>query len=92
LPEILNLADLLGDCSQQEREAAVIGVPNEKWGEDVKPVIALKEGEKADENEIIEFCKDALAGFIKPRSVEYMKELPKTGSGKIFKKVLRDAY
>ena len=74
------------------REAAVIGVPSPKWGEDVKAIIALKEGEKADEEEIIEFCKDKLASFKKPKTVEFLKELPKTGSGKIYKKMLRDQY
>jgi long-chain acyl-CoA synthetase len=74
------------------REAAVIGVPSEKWGEDVKAVVALKEGEAADDADIIEYCKDKLASFKKPKSVDFMKELPKTGSGKIYKKALRDPY
>jgi long-chain acyl-CoA synthetase len=74
------------------REATVIGVPSEKWGEDVKAVIALKEGHAAGQEDIIEFCKDKLAGYKKPKTVEFMSELPKTGSGKISKKVLRDKY
>lgn len=74
------------------REATVIGVPSEKWGEDVKAIIALKSGFKATEEEVIEFCKDRLAGYKKPKSVEFMDELPKTGSGKIYKKALRDKY
>jgi acyl-CoA synthetase (AMP-forming)/AMP-acid ligase II len=52
----------------------------------------LKSGFKATEGEIIEFCKDKLASFKKPKSVEFMNELPKTGSGKIYKKELRDKY
>lgn len=74
------------------REAAVIGVPSEKWGEDVKAVIALKRGCEAKEEQIIEFCMDRLASYKKPKSVEFMDELPKTGSGKIYKAVLRDKY
>jgi len=74
------------------REATVIGIPNEKWGEEVKAVIALKTGFKATEEEIIEYCKDKLASFKKPKSVDFMDELPKTGSGKIYKKALRDKY
>jgi len=79
-------------CHPAVREAAVIGVPSEKWGEDVKAIIALKHGETADEAEIVEFCKDKLAGYKKPKTVEFLPELPKTGSGKIYKKVLRDKY
>jgi len=74
------------------REATVIGVPSEKWGEDVKAFIALKTGLVTTEEEIIEFCRDKLASFKKPKSVEFLDELPKTGSGKIYKKVLRDKY
>ncbi|MBW2058001.1 MAG: long-chain-fatty-acid--CoA ligase [Deltaproteobacteria bacterium] len=74
------------------REAAVIGVPSEKWGEDVKAIIALKSGREATEAEIIEFCKERLASYKKPKSVEFMDELPKTGSGKIYKAALRDRY
>jgi len=74
------------------REAAVIGVPSEKWGEDVKAIIALKSGHEATEEEIIEFCKDKLASYKKPKTVEFMDKLPKTGSGKIYKTALRDKY
>jgi long-chain acyl-CoA synthetase len=74
------------------REATVIGVPSQKWGEDVKAIVALKDGHKASETDIIEFCKDKLASYKKPKSVEFLATLPKTGSGKIYKKVLRDKY
>ncbi len=73
-------------------EAAVIGMPSEKWGEDVKAVLALKSGFKVTEQEIIDFCKDRLAGYKKPRSIDFMDELPKTGSGKIFKRALKEKY
>jgi acyl-CoA synthetase (AMP-forming)/AMP-acid ligase II len=74
------------------REAAVIGVPSEKWGEDVKAVIALKRETKVTEEEIIEFCKDKLASYKKPKTIDFMEELPKTGSGKIFKRALKEKY
>jgi fatty-acyl-CoA synthase len=73
-------------------ECAVLGIPDEKWGESVKAIVVLKEGQKADETELIEFVRERLGRFKAPRSVEFEKELPKTGSGKIFKKGLREKY
>ncbi len=73
-------------------EAAVIGVPDERWGESVKALLVLKEGETASEEEIIEFCKIRLAGYKIPRSVHFLNELPKSSSGKILKRVLREEY
>lgn len=73
-------------------EAAAIGIPDEIWGERVHAVLALKPGETATEEEIIEWCKDKLAGFKRPRSVEFMPELPKNPSGKILKRELRSKY
>src|SRR4030042_1950185 len=58
--------------------AAVIGVPDEKWGETVKAVLVSKNGMKATEEEIIEYCKKNLAGYKKPRSVEFRNSLPMT--------------
>lgn len=73
-------------------ECAVLGVPDEKWGESVKAIVVLKEGHTASESELIEFVHERLGRFKAPRTVEFEKELPKTGSGKIFKKGLREKY
>jgi long-chain acyl-CoA synthetase len=73
-------------------EAAVVGVPDKKWGESVKAVVVLKEDAEACEEEIIDFCKEHLASYKKPRSVEFRDVLPKTGSGKIKKAEIREEY
>ncbi|MGD0233633.1 MAG: long-chain-fatty-acid--CoA ligase [Syntrophorhabdales bacterium] len=73
-------------------EASVIGLPDEHWGEVVKAVIVLKEGAQASEAEIIEFCGKNLAGFKKPKTVDFCKELPKSPQGKILKKEIRKQY
>jgi acyl-CoA synthetase (AMP-forming)/AMP-acid ligase II len=73
-------------------ECAVVGIPDEKWGEAVHAIVVLKPAMKATEQELILFCKERIARYKSPKSVEFMQELPKTGSGKIEKKKLRDRY
>ena len=73
-------------------EAAVFGVPDDKWGEAVSAAVVLKENESATETEIIQFCKQHQASYKAPKSIVFLKELPKTGSGKIYKKALRDPH
>jgi len=73
-------------------EAAVFAVPDDKWGEAVTAAVVLKENETATAEEIISFCKQHQASFKAPKSIIFIDELPKTGSGKIYKKALRDPY
>ena len=73
-------------------EACVFGVPDEKWQEAVKVAVVLHPGMSATENEIIEFCKERLAGYKKPRSVDFMDHLPKNAQGKILRRELRAPY
>ncbi len=73
-------------------EASVIGFPDEHWGEVVKAVIVPKQGVQVSEAEIIEFCSRNLAGYKKPKSVDFWKELPKSPQGKILKKEIRKHY
>jgi fatty-acyl-CoA synthase len=73
-------------------EAAVIPVPNEKWGEVPKALVVLKPGAQAGESELIEFCRSRLAHYKCPRSVEFCESLPKTATGKVLKRELRRKY
>jgi acyl-CoA synthetase (AMP-forming)/AMP-acid ligase II len=75
-------------------EAAVIGVPDNKWGEAAKAVVILKKNASCSEKEIIDFCRDKLAGFKRPKTVDFInpEEMPRTGSGKILHRVLRERF
>ncbi|MBS1797700.1 MAG: AMP-binding protein [Acidobacteria bacterium] len=73
-------------------EVAVIGVPSEKWGEEVKAVVVLKPGASAGPRDIIDFCEGRLAGFKKPKTVEFIDRLPRNLTGKILKKDLRERF
>jgi len=71
------------------QEAAIVGLPDEKWGETPHAFVVLKDGQSATEAEIIEFTRDRLAHFKAPRGVTFVPQLPKTATGKIQKFVLR---
>jgi len=73
-------------------EAAVIGVPDKKWGESGIVVVTLREGMQASEEDIINLCKENLASYKKPKMVLFVKEFPKNATGKILKKNLREYY
>jgi acyl-CoA synthetase (AMP-forming)/AMP-acid ligase II len=73
-------------------EAAVIGVPDDYWGESVKAFVVLKEGMCATEDEIIDLCKKTIASYKKPRSVEFLRQLPKSPTGKILKREIKAQY
>jgi acyl-coenzyme A synthetase/AMP-(fatty) acid ligase len=76
-------------------DVAVIGVPNEDLGEEVKAVVQLERGiEPSDEvaRELIEFCREHLAHFKCPRTIDFEDELPRLPTGKLYKRLLRDRY
>jgi acyl-CoA synthetase (AMP-forming)/AMP-acid ligase II len=73
-------------------EAAVIGVPDQQWGQEPRALVVLKQGETTTPEEIIEFCRERLAGFKRPRSVIFVDTLPRNQMGKVIKKELRERY
>lgn len=73
-------------------EAAIIGVPSERWGEAGKAVLVLKPGENLSADEVIAHCLKNLAKFKVPQSVEFIEALPRNATGKVLKRELRDIY
>lgn len=73
-------------------EAVVIGIPDKKWGEAVKAVIVRKPGCEVSEDEIINVCRQNLASFKRPKSVDFIDAFPKTASGKILKRIIKEKY
>ncbi len=76
------------------KEVAVVGVPHEKWGEAVHAVIVLREGAAASEAEVLDWCKDKIAGYKRPRSVSFVAEdeIPRTATGKVQHGLLRKRF
>jgi fatty-acyl-CoA synthase/long-chain acyl-CoA synthetase len=73
-------------------DVAVFGIPSEEWGESVHAVVVAQPGTKLDEAEVLAYAREHLAGYKLPRSVSFLDEIPRTGSGKILKRVLREPY
>ncbi|WP_223589887.1 class I adenylate-forming enzyme family protein [Neobacillus bataviensis] len=73
-------------------EAAVVGVPDEKWGEAIKAYVVLKPEQTVTEEELIQFCKEKLASYKKPSSVEFIEALPKSPVGKVVRRMLREPH
>jgi long-chain acyl-CoA synthetase len=71
---------------------AVIGIPSDRWGEQVHAVVVLREGAKSDARELREHCRQFIAGYKCPASVEFRDSLPVSGAGKLLKHVLREPY
>jgi acyl-CoA synthetase (AMP-forming)/AMP-acid ligase II len=72
------------------RDAVVVGVPDERWGEAVHAFVTLSPGASLQEAELKSFCKERLAGYKCPKSIQIVPELPKTGIGKIARRLIRD--
>ncbi len=77
----------------QVKEAAVIGVPHERWGETVRAIVVPKKGEFLTQEDLLSFCRDRLAPYKKPTSVVFVEELPRGSfGGKVLKRSLRELY
>ena len=74
-------------------EAAIIGIPDDEWGERVRAVVVLKSGQSATQEELIEFSRKQLASFKKPEHVVFSEEpLPRNPLGKVLKRDLKQMY
>ncbi len=85
IEQVISSFEAVQDC-------AVIGVPDEDWGEAVKAVVELSPGKTATEDEVIALCKERLGSVRAPKSVEFIDNLPRSPQGKVLKRELRDRY
>jgi acyl-CoA synthetase (AMP-forming)/AMP-acid ligase II len=76
----------------QVSEVAVIGIPHTQFGEEVKAIVKLVDGKSLTEKEILDYCKENLAGYKRPRSVDFVEDFPRTATDKILKRIIRAPY
>ena len=86
--EIENVLHMMPEVA----EAAIIGMPDEKWGETVKAIVVLREGHILSEGDVIDFCRKHLASYKKPTSVDFVNELPRNAAGEFLKGVLKERF
>jgi acyl-CoA synthetase (AMP-forming)/AMP-acid ligase II len=82
---------VLTDC-EDVKEAAVIGIPDEIWGESVKAFVILENSARVSEKELIDYCRKNLSSYKKPKSIEFVQSLPQSSVGKLDRRALRESY